>query len=69
LALGMELAALPQTCMRNDRASALAQWSNSEADAIAAEFSLGALTLQSGETIAGAARFASGAGRGGRPVG
>jgi enoyl-CoA hydratase len=69
LALAMELAALPQTCMRNDRASALAQWSMSEADAIAAEFSLGALTLQSGETIAGAARFASGAGRGGRPVG
>lgn len=64
-ALAHELAALPQTCLRNDRASALAQWSLSERDAMAAEFSLGLKTLESGETMTGAARFAKGEGRGG----
>lgn len=63
--LAHELAALPQTCMRNDRASALSQWSLTEADAMAAEFQLGLKTLESGETVAGATRFASGEGRGG----
>lgn len=67
-ALGRELAALPQTCLRNDRLSALTQWSLSEQDAIAAEFALGLKTLSSGETLAGAARFASGEGRGGKTV-
>ena len=64
-ALAHEIAALPQTCMRHDRASALSQWSLSEADAMAAEFQLGLKTLESGETVAGATRFASGEGRGG----
>lgn len=64
-ALAHDLARLPQICMRNDRLSALRQWSLSEADAIAAEFELGLQTLQSGETLAGATKFAGGAGRGG----
>lgn len=65
VALARELAALPQACMRNDRASALLQWSLGEDDAMAAEFRLGLETLESGETIAGARRFAKGEGRGG----
>ena len=63
--LAHDLAALPQTCMRHDRASALAQWSLSEKDAIAEEFRLGRKTLESGETLSGATRFAGGEGRGG----
>jgi enoyl-CoA hydratase len=67
-ALAKEIAAHPQTCQRGDRAAAVRQWSLSEQDAIAAEFALGLKTLQSGETLAGAARFASGEGRGGNPL-
>lgn len=67
-ALARDLAALPQVCMRNDRASALAQWSLSEEDALAAEFALGLKTLASGETLAGATRFTGGEGRGGKAV-
>ena len=63
ITLAHELAALPQTCLRNDRASALAQWSLSEAQAMAEEFRLGRQTLESGETVSGATRFASGEGR------
>lgn len=65
-ALARDLAALPQICMRNDRLSALRQWSLSEADALAAEFALGRRTIDSGETSAGASAFADGAGRGGK---
>lgn len=67
-ALAKDLARLPQGCMRNDRLSALAQWSLSETDAIAAEFALGLRTLASGETLAGATTFAAGAGRSGRSL-
>ncbi len=62
-ALARQLAALPQSCLRNDRASAYRQWQLSEADALASEFQYGLATLQSGETVAGAARFSAGAGR------
>ncbi len=65
-ALAHDLARLPQICMRNDRLSALTQWSLREEDAIAAEFALGLKTLASGETLAGAARFKDGEGRGGK---
>jgi enoyl-CoA hydratase len=67
-ALAKEIAAFPQLCMRNDRASALAQWSLSTRDALAAEFTLGKKTLQSGETLAGAEKFSKGEGRGGKPL-
>lgn len=67
-ALAKALAALPQVCMRNDRRSALTQWSLPESDAIAAEFAFGRATLLSGETLAGATKFSGGAGRGGKPL-
>ena len=67
LALAQELAALPQTCLRSDRLSARAQWGLDERAALAQEFAKGAQTLASGESRAGAARFAGGAGRGGAP--
>ena len=63
LELARQIAAHPQQCMRNDRASVLAQGSLSMRDALAQEFALGASTLQSGETVSGAQRFAAGAGR------
>jgi enoyl-CoA hydratase len=63
-----ELAALPQTCMRNDRQSALAQWGCSEEDAIRTELRLGRDSLASPDAASGATRFAGGAGRSGSSV-
>lgn len=62
-ALALQIAAFPQTCLRNDRRSACEQWGLDEAAAIANEFRHGLATLQSGETLAGASRFTSGIGR------
>lgn len=61
--LAQEIAIVPQTCLRNDRLSALRQWSLDEEGAMALEFALGRATLDSGESAAGARRFAGGAGR------
>ncbi len=61
--LAAELAALPQMCMRNDRLSALEQWDLAEHDAMRNEARRGRDVIASGETRAGAARFAAGAGR------
>jgi enoyl-CoA hydratase len=66
--LAARIAELPQICLRSDRASSLDQWSLDLGDALAHETRLGLATIASGETIAGAARFASGAGHHGRPV-
>jgi enoyl-CoA hydratase len=66
LELAAQIAAFPQQCMRNDRASAIAQHGLPLRDALAQEFELGLSTLQSGETVEGATRFAQGAGRHGR---
>ncbi len=66
LELAHELSKLPQTCMRNDRQSAYEQFGMSLDDALANEFALGEQTIASGETFAGAARFAGGVGRHGR---
>jgi len=66
VALAKEIAAFPQTCVRNDRASALAQWDLPENEAIENEVRLGLETLRSGETVAGAQRFAQGEGRHGK---
>jgi enoyl-CoA hydratase len=63
--LGRQLAAFPQTCLRNDRRSALEQWDLPWDQAIAHETHLGRQTITLGETAAGAARFAGGEGRGG----
>ena len=61
--LASELAALPQTCMREDRASSYAQWGLGLDDAIQVELEHGLRVVRSGETAAGASRFAAGAGR------
>lgn len=66
VALAKEIAAFPQTCMRNDRLSAIEQWDLDENAAIENETRRGLETLRSGETAAGAARFSEGAGRGGK---
>ena len=63
-----ELAALPQVCMRNDRRSAIDQWNLSVNDALVLETRLVLASLASGEALEGAARFSSGAGRGGTPT-
>ena len=60
-ALAAELAALPQACMLADRRSAYNPWDMSESDALIAEAHGGAEVL--GEALAGARRFAAGAGR------
>lgn len=66
VALGNELAALPQTCLRSDRLSLLGQAGLSEEAAMANELVLGLATIESGETRAGASRFKEGAGRHGK---
>jgi enoyl-CoA hydratase len=63
IALAKQIAAFPQVCMRADRLSALRQWDLEEEDAIANEMRGGLEVIASGETLSGAARFASGVGR------
>lgn len=62
-ALAHELAALPQHCLRSDRASLYASLDLPLAEALRNEHRHGLATIASGETLAGAARFAGGAGR------
>lgn len=62
VALAASLAAFPQVCLREDRASVLDQWGLGEADALAAEWRHGEVSLAA-EAYEGAARFAHGAGR------
>jgi enoyl-CoA hydratase len=57
--LAERLAAFPQTCLRSDRASALAQWESP--DPLTTEFTHGQRALL--EALQGATRFAAGAGR------
>jgi enoyl-CoA hydratase len=61
--LAHELAALPQGCLRSDRASAYEQWDLSMEGALRNETRRGLEVIGSGETLAGAQRFAAGAGR------
>ena len=68
VALAHDLARLPQHCLRTDRRSSYDQWGLSIDDALRNEFELGAATVASGETLDGASRFASGAGRHGTPA-
>jgi enoyl-CoA hydratase len=67
--LAHDLAALPQTCLRNDRRSAYEQDGRSLDDAIANEYRLGVATLSSEEFASGVARFVAGEGRHGAPGG
>jgi len=64
--LAGEIARFPRVCMRGDRASAIAQWDMDYGAAMANEFAHGMKAIASDETRAGAARFASGRGRGGK---
>lgn len=64
--LAAQLAALPQTCLRSDRMSALEQEGLEEPAAVANEFRHGMRALLDG-ALDGAARFAAGAGRHGQP--
>ena len=68
LVLARQLAALPQFCLRSDRMSALEQWGMTEEEAAINEARRGREVISSGETLAGAARFAEGAGRGGAAI-
>ncbi|GAB3301095.1 crotonase/enoyl-CoA hydratase family protein [Geodermatophilus aquaeductus] len=65
--LARRLAAFPQTCMREDRASLLEQEGLDEAAALANEFRHG-LTSLAVDALPGAARFAAGEGRHGTGV-
>jgi enoyl-CoA hydratase len=60
-----KIAAFPQTCMLNDRASAYEQWDLPFEPAMLNELTHG-ITSLSADAAAGAARFASGAGRHGK---
>ena len=64
--LAHDIARLPQTCLRSDRSSVYEQWDLDDGASMANEFAHGMATLESGESRAGAARFAAGKGRGGR---
>ncbi|MFB7722182.1 crotonase/enoyl-CoA hydratase family protein [Nocardia sp. NPDC056100] len=64
--LALQLAALPQTCLRSDRMSALEQDGLDEPTAITNELRHGLKALADG-ALEGAQRFASGAGRHGQP--
>lgn len=66
--LAGELADLPQACLRSDRRSAIEQWGLDEDEAAANEARRARAVIATGETLAGAGRFAGGAGRGGAAV-
>ena len=61
------IAAFPQACLRADRASAIAQWDLSMAEALRFEGAHG-FEVVAAEGLAGAERFAAGAGRHGKPA-
>ena len=67
-ALARELAALPQTCLRNDRLSAIESVSLDHDAAMASEFAHGMASLADPALIAQVTRFREGAGRGGAPA-
>jgi enoyl-CoA hydratase len=64
--LADQIAAFPQRCVRSDRMSAYEAWTMPLGDALRNEYRHGIATVHSGETLAGAARFASGVGRHGK---
>lgn len=61
--LATQLSAFPQRCLRADRLSSWHQWDRPLDEALLHETELGRDVIRSGETRAGAARFASGKGR------
>ena len=65
-ALAAEIAGFPPRCVLSDRRAAYEADALALDAALAREFALGLATIQSGETSAGAGRFAAGEGRHGR---
>lgn len=65
-ALAQQLAALPQTCLRQDRLSAYEQSSLTLDEALDNELRRGMTSLAAPELVEGVARFVGGEGRGGR---
>ncbi len=63
LALAEQLGRFPQKCLRSDRLSAYEQWGMPLEAALLNEYERGVGVVASHETLAGAARFASGKGR------
>jgi enoyl-CoA hydratase len=63
-AMAAEIARFPQGCMQADRRSAYLAWGRSVRDGLASEWASSADVLKN-EGVSGAARFASGKGRGG----
>ena len=66
MALAEQIAAFPQTCLRQDRLSSYEQWGMEMPDALRNEYRRGRVVLESSEVAQGAARFAAGEGRHGR---
>ena len=66
LEIAEQLCAFPQTCMRGDRLSAIAQWDLDWDQATRNEMEGGLRAIKAGETLAGASRFSGGAGRHGK---
>jgi enoyl-CoA hydratase len=62
-ALAVELANLPQMCMRSDRQSTYDQWGKSVSDGLAGEFDLGMETLRNSDVLENVQRFVDGEGR------
>ncbi|MFQ5513606.1 MAG: crotonase/enoyl-CoA hydratase family protein [Myxococcota bacterium] len=63
LELATGLTRFPQRCLRSDRLSAYRQWPLALPEALQLETELGLEVIRSGETLEGALRFTSGAGR------
>jgi len=66
-ALAAQIAEFPQACLRADRASAIRQWDLPLEDALRLE-GAGGFAVVAAEGLAGARRFAAGAGRHGEPA-
>lgn len=66
ITLAGQLAAFPQTCLRQDRLSSYEQWGMAIGDALKNEYRRGWTVLESNEAREGATRFASGEGRHGK---
>jgi len=67
-ALAQEIAAFPPKCVASDRRSVYETCGMDLGAALAREFELGKATIDSGESLEGATRFAGGAGRHGAPA-
>lgn len=64
--LARQIAAFPQTCMRNDRMSAYEQWDKPFEIAMKNEYQRGLESINKGETLQGATMFTKGTGKHGK---